>query len=415
MMSRKILIVGAGIAGLAAAIAIAQENSSDHILILEKSDQLRADGAGIALPANAMIALERLGLVELVRAKAFRVHHSTYSNSEGNALAKGAFASTAENAEFVAIDRRELHEVLLQRLSKFPNISIKTGTMIYDMQKTLDRMSVRFPQDRELSWLERPHTFDLVIGSDGIHSSVRKYMAPETQIVDLNLAAWRFIVQTPANSKPEPNYMLDYAGRCAMLYPISETLSYIYLHVFDSTGSIGTKSITREEHLQFLKNQFQAFKAFMPQVLQQLTENQNIAIIPGRIQTLSKYCCYQPAKGPIVLIGDAAHAKSPITQQGAAQALWDAVYLAQALHSPNITKALQAFKTFRTSRITHNMAIANGWLASLVEDNHGQKVKESLEDLKTKGPHNIRAWKELFAKYPDEVTPPTQPLLRAAL
>lgn len=219
----KVLIVGAGPAGLSAAKAF--QNRGIYPDIIEKQAQIRFDGAGFAMPANGTWALDKLGID--ISSKALAIEYMQFTDDQGNVLAREKIDDIhPEGAQFYSLSRGELIEQLLSSLDK--RIKIQTDTTLKHFSEEDEHVKV------ELSTGE-VRFYDIVIGSDGVHSSLRRQVYPDEPPEFLGLLACRTVIDD-TEGVVMPTYILG-PDRAMLLYPMLNNKTYVYGHVFQSETS----------------------------------------------------------------------------------------------------------------------------------------------------------------------------------
>ncbi|SHN46576.1 FAD-dependent monooxygenase [Cryptosporangium aurantiacum] len=302
----KILIVGAGTAGLAAARTL--HDWGADVRVVEREAKPSVDGTGIFLPGNAMRALDDLGVAPQVTARGITVARQRISDRRGRVLME------IDNddlwggvAPCVAVHRVDLHEVLLAAAKNVPIVYDRAPISLVD---TDDGVLVEF-DDRSSD------TYDLVIGADGVHSTVRRLAFGDAGLRPLGQIAVRFVATVP---DPEPVWSLTVHGRAALLtIPIGGDRVYCYSDgvvplpaPLVATAGPAHRASVEEVHLDRWSN------------------------------------------GLTVLIGDAAHATGPNMAQGSAMAVEDALVLADSLaRSRTIAEALAQHERRRRPRVDH--------------------------------------------------------------
>jgi len=154
----KVLIVGAGPSGLSVAKAL--QNRNIYPDIIEKNDQIRSDGAGIAIPANGSWALNKLGID--ISSEALLIRNMQFTDDQGEILVKEKIdAIHPEGSQFYSLGRDKLVKLLLSHLDK--RTQIQTSTTLTHFSEENDQIKVEF-SNGEVKF------YDLVIGCDGVHS-----------------------------------------------------------------------------------------------------------------------------------------------------------------------------------------------------------------------------------------------------
>ena len=164
-----ILIVGGGIAGLTTAIALRQRGFNPELI--EREPAWQAVGAGIALQPNAMRLLMRLGVGTAVERAGAPLRRFKYCTPQGEVLAEIDLVELWKDVgPGVGVERTELQEALLGELRGAP---CRLGAWITALEQKSGCVSVRFNDGRS-------EDYDLIIGADGIGSSVRSLALSET-------------------------------------------------------------------------------------------------------------------------------------------------------------------------------------------------------------------------------------------
>ncbi len=169
-MNRRVIIAGAGIGGLAAALALSQAGFA--VVIYERADALEEFGAGLQLTPNATRILARLGVLESVRAVATSPNAICAFRGLNDLALMRMPVEDAERrwgAPYLAIHRADLQRALAEAVCSRRNIEFCLGATVLDVVDRGDRISVVLK--KRLAKIE--DTADLLIGADGLRSSVR--------------------------------------------------------------------------------------------------------------------------------------------------------------------------------------------------------------------------------------------------
>lgn len=399
------MIVGAGPTGLAAAIAIKQKDSSADVLILEKRHKLNeVEGAGIAMPANSVVALRELGLTEELKEHAYQVKHCIYTEADGRPICRASFTATGTNVPFMAINRGELQNLLLKK-ARTLGVKVQTGCELINFKQnnnaTIEvnwQQQVPISADNKKSELLHD-TFDLLISADGIHSKTRALVFPDVKVQDFGLTNWRCIADKPTEFKElefEPTFMWGNQGQLVMLYPFSKDQCYMYFHTFDEEKNDA-------QYRSFSADDFKSFGLFVPEILNQI-KTQNISLTTSRFQITAKPCYFNPKFSSVLLIGDAAHPVTPILQQGATQGFWDAYFLGKLYNEATVETLPMSFSRSRQDIMQNIMNRSNDPVKNIVSSIRKGDFAERITALRKAGtPLNIAGWKNLFASYPDQI------------
>lgn len=366
----RVLIVGAGISGLSMALAL--EKIGIMPTIIEKSPCLRADGAGIALPRNAVELLTHLGLKNHLLKMARTVRSITYSLPNGSILSKANLSDYfSDNYPFVGIQRKDLIELMGKHLVSDIQFNTLAANINYIDEK---ETRVTFSNGNSQS-------FDLIIAADGVNSSIRKLVSPDITTEDLGLTIIRFLA---SYQQIDPVY---YFGKQSafMIYPVNKKQAYCYGHIAHSLI----------KHEDFLNNIQVYFNEYTDQI-KELIEVNKQDIILGKLLSVSDPVLFNKK---ILFVGDASHACSPMLQQGAASALEDAVTFSTFLErTSNIDYTLKHYEQFRKPRINWVTQHSDLPLKLISSYQNEEGHENIMNHIRKNGPLNVLKWRELFSK-----------------
>lgn len=324
--SRNIIVAGAGIGGLSAALMLAR--SGFRVTLLEQAARLEEAGAGVQLSPNATRILIELGLGERLKADAFTpAAVSIKSASGGGELARLALGDWAERrygAPYWCIHRGDLQAALLEAVRASPDIVLRLGRRTEDFVVHAHGVSVAC---REASSSTADEQGIALIGADGLWSGLRARLGHRARPQFQQRTAWRTLL--PAD-KVEPEFRSDdvqlWLGKDAHLvhYPVKGgKLINVVAIVTDQWSEPGWSA---EGDVVELLDHFSRWTWADPV--------REFLAVPER---WLKWALYdlppirQWGDGPVTLLGDAAHPMLPFLAQGAAMAIEDAAVLADRL------------------------------------------------------------------------------------
>ena len=325
MTKARILVVGAGIAGLAAGRTLAR--AGFLVEILERQPVWDETGAGIYLPGNAARALRALGLEQAVLERGVVIPQQRVSDHRGRLLVEVDLAELwAGVGPCLALARADLHAVLLDGARDVP---LRMGADVRRLREQNGTVSVEFGDGTA-------GEYDLVIGADGIRSTVRRLaFGDHATAQPVGQVGWRFVTACPPAIT---TWSVMLGHRTAFLtIPIGNGRAYCYCDVVSSSG---------EDRHEDLGRLFSAYAKPVPELLGSVAEPDLV-----HRSTIEEVALDSWVRRRVVLVGDAAHATSPNMAEGAAMALEDALVLTECLgRLETVPAALSAFEARRRPR-----------------------------------------------------------------
>jgi salicylate hydroxylase len=339
---RSVAVVGAGLGGLTAAIALRQRGFD--VTVYEQAPQLGEIGAGIQLSPNAMRVLMGLGLDKAFEAIAFEPNrHIVRQWKTGNIVSatqmKGVFRAQY-NAGYFGAHRADLHAVLQQAL---PAECVRLNARCTGVTQTSGKATMHFSDGTTAD-------ADVVIGADGIRSEVRgSLFGPDAPRFTGHIV-WRGLV--PSSALPKGLIEPDMT---AWLGP-KGTMVHYYVRRGELVNWIAHyETDWREESWSVESDWREAAEAFAGW-------HPSLPELFSHTERCYKWALYDRdplprwTDGRITLLGDAAHPMLPYLAQGAAQSVEDGYVLADMLgqhrhDAPAALAAYEAARRPRTSRI----------------------------------------------------------------
>lgn len=309
---RDAIIIGGGIGGLSAGIALRRVGI--QVKIYEQAPVLGNIGAGITLWPNAMKVLRKLGVASEIIKTGARLQYGKICTDRGATLSEMRSGELEERfgEPVVAIHRADLHRVLL---SSLPEEVIRLDSVCSGFEQLKDGVTVHFADGQS----ERA---DLLIGADGIHSAIRKQLFPEVQLRYSGYTAWRGVVETDEDKSAGVTSESWGKGARFGRVPIGNNRVYWYATANMPEGRILAVSDRKE----FLKQRFRGWHSPVEQLIEATPAD---AILHNDIHDFEPL--EQWSRGRVTLLGDAAHATTPNMGQGACMAIESAVVLARCL------------------------------------------------------------------------------------
>ena len=328
-MTHRIVVVGAGIAGLSTAVALQRRGHSVSVLE-ERADT--TSGAGISIWPNALAALDRIGLGDVVRRAGCRVSAGAMRLHDGTWLRHPSAERmvTALGEPLVVVRRVTLRDILTAALSR--------GTVTHGLAAT-GVVSAGGPVRIRLSD-SSTRAADAVVGADGTHSVFARHLNGPLRHRYAGYTAWRGV----ADYALDPDLAGETLGAGVEVGHVPLGAGETYWFATERTAE-GQQAPAGE--LAYLRSKFAGWAEPVPSIL---------AATPARDVLRNDLYDRGPAgswaRGNVVLVGDAAHPMRPHLGQGGCQAIEDAAVLADFMDlSPDPATAFTRFEAFRRPRV----------------------------------------------------------------
>lgn len=318
----RILCVGAGLAGLSFASVWARAGGHP-VTVVERGASSAVGAAGIGLHLNAQRALETCGVLDVVRARS--IDMDEYTDAWGSPT--------------WAVHRADLNAALVAAV---PGDWLRSGLGVSDLTVEGPHVDVGFDDgNREV--------FDLVIGADGVHSTVRRVAYGDGFTRYGGACFWR---TTLARCIVERPYSARVGDAGIALRPLVGDRTHVFIQRFSSEPI----DDLIEGRVARLRSQLAGRDHNVDQMLALLGADRDVHF--GALEWV------EPAHWgawPVVLIGDAAHSMAPSLALGGAMALEDGVVLAEELRADDLPRSIERFVNRRSPRVAfvqHRTAIA---------------------------------------------------------
>ncbi|MBJ6759152.1 FAD-dependent monooxygenase [Myxococcaceae bacterium JPH2] len=322
----KVLIVGGGIGGLALGAALARRGVTADII--ERKPQPADEGAGIVLGPNVMAVMKGLALHEDILAAGHPVDTARITDAHGRVLQETAYAVSGLPLPATALHRQHLMRVL-GSASPAPRF----GVSVLKLLGVADGVDVEFSDGAT-------GRYDLVVGADGIHSTVRTFICGEEVLPRYSgYTCWRVVVDGHFG---ESVVEMWGRGRRLGVVPLGEGRTYVY-----ATLNAARRAPPPWKDLAGFRAAYAEFSG--PPARAALAAVHRLeGMLHNDIEDCSAPRWWRTG---VVLLGDAAHAVTPNLGQGAGLAIEDAAALAQLLMTMGPTDAaLARYESLRRPR-----------------------------------------------------------------
>ncbi|MGI9146921.1 MAG: FAD-dependent monooxygenase [Chloroflexota bacterium] len=359
----RVVIVGGGIGGAAAANALLQRGLD--VQVYEQASALTEVGAGVALQPNGLRVLRQLGLGDEIARYGARWADAQYRRADGTFIFQ-----QASEIEFYGMHRADLLGMLVDRL---PAEIIQTGQRCVGFAQDGEQATVTFANGARVA-------ADVVVGADGIHSALQPYVVERSAPVPSGAMAYRGVIPAASVNWPA-GVMRNWlgAGKRFMVYPVrtNQLINYVG---FVPTDEQPKESWSAPGDPAALAAEFAGWEPLVEAILDQV-------ITCFRWGLYDREPLPRWSRGRLTLLGDAAHPMLPHAGQGANQALEDglalATILAQADHA-SAPEALRIYESVRRERTAGVQALSRanrtGYEASSDLDTRDQQLGSRTMD-----------------------------------
>lgn len=360
----KILIVGGGIGGLTAGIALRKKGFD--VDIIEKDPKWSVYGVGIIQQNNVVRAVAELGVIDDYIEAGFGFDHVKIFIPTGQEVAHiPQPALTEKYPASCGIGRPALQNVLGDN-AKSSGANIRLGVTATELNDTGDAVDVVFSDGSS-------GKYDLVIGADGIYSQIRETIFPDIPKPEFTgQAVWRYNFKRHEDVKG----LWAYEGSPGVgLVPMTEDVMYMYV----TTPEPDRPRFAHETLAEEMRKRLTVPSPMVQGLVDEITDNDGVVYRP--LEWLMVEGDWH--KGRICLLGDAAHATTPHLGQGAGLAIEDSLVLADELSKASTPE--EGFKAYRDRRfercnyiVKTSLAICMGQLGKGPMQDSGKLTAESI-------------------------------------
>jgi salicylate hydroxylase len=344
----RILIAGAGIGGLTAALALLREGHQVHLF--EQAHELREVGAGVQLSANGTRVLIELGLraamERIVCAPAGKEIRLWNTGQTWKLFDLGESSIARYGAPYWMVHRGDFHAALRDPVLRSTPEAIRTGASAVGFEQTESAITLRLATGERVAG-------DALIGADGVHSTIRRQIFGASGAQFTGLIAWRGLIPMqllPPHLQRLVGVNWNGRGGHVVTYPLrrGEILNFVGVLERDDWR---IESWTERGSIEECARDFAGWHPDIQTMIHAIDTPYKWALL-GR-EPLERF-----SVGRATLLGDAAHPTLPFLAQGANMAIEDAMILARCLTAyPDIPTALRAYEA---ARVTRTAAIVRG-------------------------------------------------------
>lgn len=355
-MALNVLVVGGGIGGLAAAIALSRGGHS--VTVIERDPDWSVYGVGIIQQSNVVRAMEQLGVLDRFISAAFGFDAVEIFAPDGTKVARVPSPRLVEGKPAnVGIGRPALQKVLADSAREL-GAEVRLGITVATLEDDGAGVDVTFSDDNQ-------GRYDLVIGADGVYSQIRGMILPDAESpAYTGQAVWRYNLPRPADL----DALRAYNGPTGVgLVPMSAEVMYMFV----TTPEPGNPRYEMAGLAARMRERVANCAPAIRELGEAITDDAGVVYRPleGMLVTGAW------SKGRVVLLGDAVHATTPHLGQGAGMAVEDAIVLAEELaREADVARACVSYRERRYERCSY---IVNASLGIC----YGQLGKGALVDM----------------------------------
>lgn len=341
----KVLIVGGGIGGLCAAIALRRQGVA--VDLVEIKTEWTVYGVGIIQQSNVVREMAKLGVLDRYLDAAYAFEDVGIYDVEGNPLARipGQRLAGPEYPANVGISRLALHQVLSDTAVEL-GTQVRLGLSVAAYVEDSHGLDVTFTDNTR-------QRYDLMIGADGVYSKIRGMLFADAYTPRFTgQAVWRYNFAR----HPSIDHLATFSGAAgnAGLVPLADNLMYL----FSTSHEPDNPWYATEQLAVTMRERLANMGGLVGELREQIIDDSQVVYKPMEVVFVDEPWF----KGRVLLIGDAAHATTPHLGQGAGMAIEDALVLGEELFGDgSLPERLQRFMTRRFERckyISENSILA---------------------------------------------------------
>ena len=331
MRDLDVVVVGGGIGGLTAAIALQQ--TGHRVRVLDQVQELRPAGAGISLWSNGVKVLDALGLGEQVAAVGGHMERMGYRDQAGALLCDFSLAPLVERVgeQPYPVRRSDLQALLLAALG--PGV-VRTGARCVGVEDLGEKVAVEIEGGERLE-------ADLVVAADGTRSRIREHVLG--RVVDriyLGYHNWNGLVPNELALAEPTTWMMHVGdGRRVSTMPVRDG-QYFFFDV-----PLADPALSGRDPQGALREYFAGWDPLVQRLIEGIDPATTTNVVIHTHEPIERF-----SRGRVVLLGDSAHTAAPDLGQGGCMAMEDALVLANYLATTSISVA-DALERYSEERV----------------------------------------------------------------
>lgn len=366
------VVVGAGVAGLTAALGLAR--AGRHVTVLERADALPVGGYKIDVRGAAVEVPRRIGLESTVRGRHLRIRAGSVVTADGTTVTQmGGDTFGGRERSDIEVERGDLLAILADAATA-AGASVRFGARVVGVADDGDEPALILADGERVG-------ADLVIAADGLRSAVRDLVVGEADVVrDLGygIAVHRTDVD-PGVDRAEMTYVAP--GRTALVYDTGRHRRAMYL--FERTATVPRD---RADAAAYLRATYAGQGWVVPELLAGLEDAE-----PLYLDSVAQVVAPVWSRGRIVLLGDAAWCASPASGQGTSLALVGGYVLAAHVAASDLARGLADYEAALRPFVERNQALGPANIKRMVLGSP-RAVRSTLSALRLIGRLPFGEW-----------------------
>ena len=343
---QEVTVLGAGVAGLAVARALALQGAA--VTVLEQAEAIREVGAGLQISPNGAAVLRALGLGAALEAASMRAGAVELRDGyAGDVVLRMDLARLRPKQGYHFLHRADLIDLLAVG-ARAAGVQLRLLQKIETVDLSGHRPRIVTAQGAEL-------LPGLLIGADGLHSKLRAALNGAEQPFFTRQVAWRTIIPCEPGAAPVAEVHMG-AGRHLVSYPLRGGSLRNIVAVEERSAWVEESWSLRDDAMELKL----AFEGFSPRVQGWLDRVEDVYLWGLFRHPVAPVWGKVLREGAALILGDAAHPTLPFLAQGASMGLEDAWVLADRLARLPIAQALAAYQGARLPRCSRIVAAATG-------------------------------------------------------